>query len=498
MMLDSPAMSPRTIAFATSEITPFAKTGGLADVSAALPAYLHRHGHDVRPFVPLYSGVDVDPGDLDPVDGVQDVPVELGGMTLRFSLFRTELPGSGLPVHFVHCPALYDRPALYTEDADEPVRFTLLNRAVLESCQRLRWFPDILHCNDWQTGLLPLLLRTLYAWDAEFRATRSVLTIHNLGYQGIFPAAAVEQCGLGPLREYLDGDDLHNGRIGFLRTGLTHVDWITTVSPTYAREIRTPIHGAGLHHLLQRRGDRITGILNGVDTDVWNPSTDPQLPFRYSAKSMWRKEKNKEHLLRELGLSYHARVPVVGMVTRLAYQKGIDLLEGVLPGSLATRDFRLVVLASGEERYERFFMGLQARFPDRVCFYRGYQPRLAHWIEAGSDLFLMPSRYEPCGLNQMYSLLYGTVPIVRKTGGLADTVRLYDPETDEGNGIVFDHATTDGVRWALHAALDLYADETLWVRLRQRGMSEDFSWERVGPEYVAIYDQLVSRHRTEV
>ncbi|MBZ0268471.1 glycogen synthase, partial [bacterium] len=469
-------MTRKTIAFATSEITPFAKTGGLADVSAALPAWLHRVGHDVRVFLPLYSGVEADPADLTPVPEVQDVPVDLGGATIRFSLFRTTLRGSGLPVHFVHCPALYDRDALYTEDPDEAIRFALLNRAVLESCQRMQWFPDILHCNDWQTGLLPLLLRTLYAWDAKFRGTRTVLTIHNLGYQGLFPAASVDAIGLGPVREYLDGDELHNGRVGFLRTGLTHVDAITTVSPTYAREIRTPIHGAGMHHLLQRRKDRIVGILNGVDTDVWNPSTDRQLAHRYSAKSMWRKAKNKEHLLQELGLSYDPRVPVVGMVTRLAYQKGIDLLEGVLPEALRDLDFSLVVLASGEERYERFFLALQHRYPKRVCFYRGYEPRLAHWIEAGSDLFLMPSRYEPCGLNQMYSLLYGTVPIVRNTGGLADTVELYDPITDEGNGIVFDHATTDGVRWALRAALDLYRDEALWSRLRVRGMAEDFSW----------------------
>jgi len=496
-MLDSVAMRRRAIAFATSEIAPFAKTGGLADVSAALPAWLHRAGHDVRCFVPLYSSTDVESHEVHAVADVTDVPVDLGGVTYRFSLFRTHLPSSEVPVHLVHCPRLYERPGLYTEGADEPVRFALFCRAVLESCQRLQWAPHVVHCNDWQTGLLPLLLRTLYSWDELFRDTRTVFTIHNLGYQGLFPAAAVDACGLAPLRGQLDQDELRNGRVGFLRTGLEFADRLTTVSPTYAEEIRTPAMGMGLHDLLRRRAGVTTGILNGVDTTVWNPSTDRNLPFRYSAKSLWRKERNKEALLEQVGLEYHKRVPVIGMITRLAFQKGIDLLEPGLPRTLATRDLRLVVLGSGEERYERFFAGLQERFPRAVCFYRGYQSRLAHWIEAGADLFLMPSRYEPCGLNQMYSLLYGTVPIVRNTGGLADTVDLYDPATGEGNGIVFDHATPEGVYWALNAGLDLYADAAAWKRLRGRGMTEDFSWDRRGPAYEEVYERALAPRGTE-
>jgi starch synthase len=368
---------------------------------------------------------------------------------------------------------------------------------VLESCQRMQWAPQIVHCNDWPTALIPLLLRTLYSWDALFRYTRTVFTIHNLGYQGLFPVAAVEAAGLGPLRSHLHADDLRQGRVRFLRTALEHADWITTVSPTYAEEIRTPVMGMGLHDLLRRRKGETTGILNGVDTGVWNPSTDPVLPFRYSARSMWRKERNKEHLLGQVRLPYEKGVPVVGMITRLVYQKGIDLLEEALPPVLAARDLRLVVLGSGEDRYEHFFSTLQRRFPEKVCFYRGYEASLAHWIEAGSDLFLMPSRYEPCGLNQMYSLLYGTVPVVRKTGGLADTVKLYDPRTGQGNGIVFDHATGEGARWALEAGLDLYAEPAEWKELRVRGMSEDFSWDRRAPAYVEIYDALLARRRKE-
>ncbi len=495
-MLDSDAMDTRSIAFATSEIRPFSKTGGLADVSAALPDWLHRQGHDVRVFTPLYSSVDVESYEFEPVPEVSDVAVELGPRTYHFSLFRTTSPAAGTPVYFVHCPLLYDRPGLYTDDADEPVRFALLNRAILEACQRMQWGPDLFHCNDWQTGLLPLLLKTLFAWDKLFRETRTILTIHNLGYAGIFPEAAVDRCGLELCRSQIDAEELAKGRIGFLRTGLRYADRITTVSPTYAREIRTETVGGSLHKLLEERKEFLHGILNGVDSDTWNPRTDPILKFRYSAKSVWRKEKNKEVLLNELGLPYEKGVPVVGMITRLAYQKGIDLLEDALPGVLESRDLRLVVLASGEAKYERLFADLQRRFPQKVCFYRGYHTELAHWIEAGADMFLMPSLYEPCGLNQMYSLLYGTIPVVRKTGGLADTVTLYDPETDEGNGIVFDHYTPQGARWALEAGLDLHADKKTWKKLMLRGMEMDFSWDARGPEYLEVY-RLAQQARAE-
>jgi starch synthase len=490
-------MDPRTVAFVTSEVRPFSKTGGLADVSAALPAWLRRQGHDVRVFTPLYSSIDVDAYEFEPVPEVSDVAVEMGERTHRFSLFRTVGAGSGVPVYFVHCPFLYDRPGLYTDDDDEPVRFALLSRAVLEACQRLQWSPDIFHCNDWQTGTLPLLLKTLYAWDRLFKESRAVFTIHNLGYAGVFPAAAVESCGLSLCRAQLDAEELQRGRFGFLRTALRYSDRITTVSPTYAKEIRTEPLGGSLAKLLERRADVLDGILNGVDTETWNPRTDPVLRFRYSAKSLWRKEKNKEVLLTELGLPYEKDVPVIGMISRLAYQKGIDLLDDVMPGLLETRDFRLAVLGSGESTYERLFVDLQRRFPEKVCFYRGYHTELAHWIEAGSDMFLMPSLYEPCGLNQMYSLLYGTLPIVRRTGGLADTVTLYDPETGEGNGIVFDHYTAEGARWAIEAALDLYADRKTWKTLMARGMEEDFSWDVRGPEYLRVYEQARASAREE-
>jgi len=491
-------MNPLRIGYVTSEITPFAKTGGLADVSGALPARLCRLGHDVRVFVPLYATADLTPADLEPVEGLQDLALAAGKRTYAYSVYRTTTARSDFPVYFIHCPALYGRSGLYTSDPDEPVRFIVLQRAALEAFQRLAWAPDIVHCHDWQTALLPLYLKTIYAWDRLFRDTRTLLTVHNLGYQGIFPSRVLEETGLASCTEHFPAKDLRDGRIGFLRTGLTHADQVTTVSPTYAREIQRPEFGMGLDDVLRKRGDDLVGILNGVDTDVWNPSTDPHLPYRYSAKSLWRKERNKGALLRELGLPYRRGVPVVGMITRLAYQKGIQLLFDPLPSFLSSREVRLVVLASGEPEQERFFTGLERRFPEKVRFWKGFHAELAHLIEAGADLFLMPSIYEPCGLNQMYSRIYGTVPIVRRTGGLADTVELWDPTTGKGSGIVFDHATPDAVRWALEVALTLHADRPVWKKIVANAMDCDFSWEGPARRYVEVYEALLARNGAEV
>ncbi len=483
-------MSRRNVAYVTSEIAPFAKTGGLADVSAALPAYLHRAGHDVRVFVPLYSAIDVDRFDFEPMLAAADVPVKVGGRTLSFSVYGAHLPDTKLPVYFIHCPSLYDRAGLYTNDADEPLRFALLSRAAIETCQRLGFSPDIFHCHDWQAALIPLYLKTLYAWDRLFRSTRSVLTIHNLGYQGVFSAKIVDELGLSSCTEYLHQDDLKKGRIGFLKTGLLHADWLTTVSPTYAREVCTEAFGFGLHEFLLARRETFTGILNGVDTTIWNPRTDPHLPFRYTVKSLWRKKKNKIALLEEVGLPSAGDPPVIAMITRLVGQKGIGLVEEPLAKLLSGRDVRLVVLASGETRYERYFEELEQRYPEKVHFHRGFMNELAHRIEAGADVFLMPSLYEPCGLNQMYSLIYGTVPIVRRTGGLADTVQLADPADGTGNGIVFEHPTPQATEWAIQAALDLLARPQVWRKIVANGMASDFSWERQGRLYEELYERV--------
>jgi starch synthase len=490
-------MSPLRVAHVTSEITPYAKTGGLGDVSGALPAALRRAGHDVRVFSPLYSAVDLARHDFVAVEGLQDLAVQVGAREVPYSVYRAAAEPD-LPLYFIHCPRMYGRDGIYTSDPDEHARFVVLQRAAIECCQRLGWGPDVFHCHDWQTSLIPLYLKTLYAWDRLFRTTRSVLTIHNLGYQGVFSRRILEDTGLESCAQYFHREDLAAGRIGFLKTGLIYADLLTTVSPTYAREIQTAEHGVGLDGILRERSSSLVGILNGVDTAVWNPATDPNLPVRYSARSLGRKERNKAMLLQELGLGYRKGAPALGMITRLTYQKGIKLLPESLPPVLARRDLRLIVLGSGEPEHERFFAELEEAFPRKVRFWRGFHAELAHRIEAGCDFFLMPSLYEPCGLNQMYSRIYGTVPIVRKTGGLADTVELFDPETGEGNGIVFDHATPQGVRWALETALELYDRPDLRRKLVENTMDCDFSWERQVKGYEEAYARTVRTGGAEV
>jgi starch synthase len=486
-------MARLKIGFVTSEVTPFARTGGLGDVSAALPKYLHRQGHDVQVFVPLYSRIRIDDYDFASVPNIQDVAMRGAPAMPRFSLFSATLPGSDLKVYFVHCPELYDRPGLYTRDPDESLRFALLTRAAIESAQRMEWAPQVFHSQDWQAALLPFYLRTVYSWDQLFRGTRTVLTIHNIGYQGVFSSTVLPRLGLEEARKHLDSGDLREGRINFLKTGIQWADEITTVSPTYAKEILRETFGMGLETVLRERKEHLTGILNGIDPDVWNPATDSYLAQRYSVKSLARKEKNKEELLKRAGLPYTKGVPVFGMVTRLTVQKGIDYLYQPLLELLQREDVRLVVLGSGEDRYEEMFAGLASRFPLKAAFRRGFDDALAHQIEGGADFFLMPSLYEPCGLNQMYSLKYGTIPIVRKTGGLADTVELFDRATKKGTGIVFDHPNSDAVRWALRYGLELYAEKPAWKILVRNAMACDTSWDVEGEKYVQLYERVFAR-----
>jgi len=476
------------VLFISSEVAPFAKTGGLADVSAALPRHLAAAGHELVVVTPLY---DRSPDTTEPVTSWGDIRVPLGSRTAVFTVRSSVLPGSEVPVYFIDCPPLYHRGSVYTNDADEHLRFILLSRGALEICQRLNWSPDIVHANDWQTALVPLYLRSVYAWDQLFANTKSVITIHNLGYQGSFPAYQAADLGLGDASYMLHQEQLNRGRLNFLAHGIMYADAITTVSPTYAWEIQTPENGAGLDGMLRARAHDLVGILNGIDPHEWHPGTDRHIPFHFSAKSLWRKEKNKEALLVETGLPYQKGVPTVGMVSRLTTQKGIDLLVDAMTWYLQRVDLRFVALGSGERRYEEKLAALAARFPDRAAFRRGYDNGLAHLIEAGADIFPMPSRYEPCGLNQMYSLAYGTAPVVRKTGGLADTVTHFDTETGEGNGFVFEHHNAQGLAWALGQALEVHADKGAWQQLQRNAMAVDNSWTMRAGQYVDIYRRLI-------
>lgn len=485
-------MPPLRVALAAAEVTPYAKTGGLGDVTAALAAFLHRQGHDARTFLPLYATLPADALELRPEPRLQDVPLRMGSWKLSFSVWRGELPDGRTPLWLVHCPALYGRDSIYTTGWDEGIRFAFFTRAVLTACQLWGWSPQIAHWNDWHTALGPLYLRTLYAWDRLFRGTRSVLTLHNVGYQGVFPARQLVDLDLAQDAHLFWQEDLAAGVVNFLKTGVLYADLLTTVSRTHAEEIQTPEQGFGLDPLLRERRGSLIGIVNGIDTTVWSPETDPHIAARYSRDDLAGKEVCKRSLLAEAGLR-GAGQPLVGIVSRLTAQKGIDLLWEVLPPLLAADEIRFVALGSGERHLVERLGWLAETFPGRAAFHEGYSDPIAHRIEAGADVFLMPSRYEPCGLNQMYSLRYGTVPVVRRTGGLADTVEPYDPVTDSGTGFVFEHFTPAGLGWALGWAVHLYHnDRDAWRRLQRRGMERDFSWDRQGALYVDAYRRLLA------
>ena len=478
------------VLFVASEVAPFAKTGGLGDVAAALPRALaaEGRGHDVRVVMPMY-------GRIKKAEGatlvVRDAAVDLGETRVHFSVHAVDLPGTKVPVYLVRCPALYGRQGIYTTDHDEHLRFAVLNWAALILCQRIGFRPDVVHANDWQTSLLPILLRTAFKWDRLFDRTRTVLTIHNIGHQGGFDARVLGDLGLASSAHHFHQDQLREGRINFLLTGLLYANAITTVSPTYAREVQRPEHGVGLDAFLRERSNVLFGILNGIDEDEWSPERDALIPHSFSADDLSGKELNKKALLARANLPYRETIPVIGIVSRLAWQKGFDLCFDVLPRLLSRRAVQLVVLGTGEPKYENLFTQLANRYPRQVSYSGSFSEELAHVIEAGSDMFLMPSRYEPCGLNQMYSLRYGTVPIVHRTGGLADTVSHFDAGRGTGNGFAFEHFDEGGLTFAILSALAAWGsgegkDRATWRKIQQNGMRSRFSWL----ERVAAYEQV--------
>jgi len=460
-----------------TEAAPFAKVGGLADVVAALTRALRELGHEAAVILPRYQGI--------ALDGAQrvydELRVWLGGQSYTGSVYLLE---AGYPCYLVDCPPLYDRPGVYGTDgqdhADNHIRFAVLVRAAL-SLARHVFRPRILHCHDWPAALAPVYLRTVFRYDPTFSAMRTVLTVHNLGYQGIYPRTALKQIGLDESLSAEGGLEYH-GQINLLRGGLSSCDFITTVSPTYAREIQTPELGFGLHELLRQRSEVLLGILNGADYSEWDPEHDPFIAARYSAADLTGKLICKRDLLGEFGLPSELEKPLIGMVSRLDSQKGFDLLEQAAPELLA-EDCLLVVLGTGSARYERFLRDLAASNPQRVAVRIGFDNRLAHKIEAGADIFLMPSRYEPCGLNQIYSLRYGTVPVVRAVGGLEDTV-------DETTGFKFREYTAEALTLAVRAALQAFRDPARWRARMIAGMKKDFSWRVSAEAYAAVYKRL--------
>jgi starch synthase len=470
------------ILFAASEGLPFSKTGGLADVIEALPKALVAQGHELAVVLPRYRGIKTS------MVVMPSVTIPLGGR-LRFPSIADGAMLNGVRYFFVDDPGYFDRDGIYGNSTgdfpDNAERYSEFCRATIEIAKHV-WPADVIHCHDWQTALVPVFLRSLYAADPLVKDLPVIFTIHNLGYQGHFPAAVLDRAGI-PAEVYHPAGLEFYGIINLLKGGLVYSDYLTTVSKKYAEEIQTPEFGYGLDGVVRSRRDHVVGILNGVDYSVWNPEKDKFIAAPYSAKDLTGKHACKKELLEIFGLSpeYENR-PVLGIVSRFADQKGFDLIAAIAK-DLMLEDVILTVLGTGERRYEELFETLANEFPGRVGVRIGYDNELAHKIEAGADMFLMPSRYEPCGLNQIYSLKYGTVPIVRATGGLDDTVESFDVEHGTGTGFKFEPYTgvvlLDAVRLALHH----FADERIWKRIQLNGMSRDFSWKRPATEYAKLY-----------
>ncbi len=478
------------IAFAASECFPYVKTGGLGDVVGSLPKAISELGNEVKLFLPLYGGIKTEQHNLNMLEEFEDIRVHIGDTSVFFNVWYGLLPESKVEVFFIDCPVYFHREHPYTNDPDEAERFILFQIAVIETLQRLKWAPDVIHCNDWQTSLIPVYLKTNYKWDKLFEGTSTLISIHNIGYQGRFSKNSVFNAGLSYSEYYPGGPYELDNTFCFLKAGIIYSEIITTVSPTYAKEIQTKEFGAGMEGVLSTRKDDLYGVLNGIDTNLWNPNVDKFIPYNYTKKSIKNKIKCKKELLNDAGMKYNEEIPAIGIVSRFAGQKGFELMFPIVK-ELMSLQFQLLVLGSGEDRTEEFFKNLAKEFPEKVNKYIGYNNKLAHWITAGCDMFLMPSHYEPCGLNQMYSLNYGTVPIVRKTGGLADTVKDYHEFDEKGNGFTFEQYSSYALYTTLERALNMFKDKKIWKGIMMRGMKEDFSWKHSAKEYLRLYEKAM-------
>ncbi|MGD0835896.1 MAG: glycogen synthase GlgA [Polyangia bacterium] len=473
------------VLFVASEVAPFRKTGGLADVAGTLPRSLSQRGIDVRVVMPLYQGIPWDR--LDRLEGTLPVPMYFGQARAGVRLGR--LPKSEVPVYFIEYNRFFDRPHLYGPPgqaySDNLERFAFFARAALELCKTLCFIPDVIHANDWQTALVPVYVNTV-EWSKPLHGCGSLFTIHNLAYQGNFEGGAMFITGLGQ-EHYNSAEFEHFGDLNLMKAAIRHANLLSTVSPTYAREIQTSAYGFGLDGELAQRSRDLRGVLNGIDTHAWDPAADPLVAAPFSAQDLTGKRTCKAALQRQLGLPERPEVPIFGIVGRLTPQKGFDVLAHALD-RIMSWDLQLVLLGDGDPEAEHFFTHIASRRSDRFRAHIGFDEGLAHRIEAGADFLLMPSRFEPCGLNQMYSQRYGTLPIVRGTGGLIDTVANYDQATGQGTGFVFwdltPGALADTVGWAMSTYFDRPGHIT---QMRQRAMGQDFSWDRAAAAYEQLY-----------
>ena len=487
------------IAFISSEAVPYAKTGGLADVAGALPKALEKLGCEVKLFIPKYSRIDEIKHKLHYNWEIGEIKIKINDEFRSVHLHQGKIPGSNIEVNLIDCPHYFFRNSIYTGDPDEDERFILFSKGVVEVINKSGWSPDILHCNDWQTGLIPLLIKDNYKEYTIFNNTATLFTIHNIGYQGLFTKKTLLNAGIDPKYFFPGGPVEFYDQVSFMKAGIFFSDIINTVSNTYAREILTPEYGAGLDGVLIKREKDIYGILNGIDYSIWDPEHDNLIPFHFSAADLTGKLDNKKFLLEHLKLPFNINIPLVGIVSRMVSQKGFDIFSDVI-NDLMKLHVQWVILGNGQPEYEDLFQKLAAAFPKKISVYIGFNNELSHLIESGSDIFLMPSLYEPCGLNQMYSLRYGTVPVVRKTGGLADTVLDWDelkiPGNETGTGFTFDKYNGKELLNAFQRAIRTFKNKNTWRKIQVNGMQKDYSWEHSAKEYLSLYKKAIEKHNS--
>ena len=497
-----PKFPPRNILFVSSEVYPYAKTGGLGDVSSALPQMLREFQHDVRVIMPKYGFIGEKKQKIHIINRLQGIDIPIGGKEVLVNSKSSAIltPRTRVQIYLAESEEYFQRTGLYIDPAtgkdypDNDERFIVFARSVFETCKRLLWKPDIIHCNDWQTGLIPAYLHSVYKDDPFFAGTKTVFTIHNLAFQGNFPATSFAKSGLP--QEMLSPQGMEFfGQMSFLKSGLAYSDIITTVSQKYAEEIRTKEYGCGMESLLNKRKRDLHGILNGVDLQVWDPAKDSNIVKTFSPTKLEGKEECKKDLCFAMGIPYQEGTPLIGLIARLSDQKGLDLIAESMD-QIIKSGAQLVVLGSGEKKYEDLFAKFSKKFPKQVGTYLGFHDNFAHKIEAGVDIFIMPSAYEPCGLNQMYSMRYGTIPVVRATGGLADTVTDYEEGTKKhpATGFTFEKYDAKAFWKALERAINLYRkDRSAWRELQLTGMTKDFSWNKSALAYAELYEKVLTK-----
>lgn len=480
---------------AASEVVPFAKTGGLADVAGTLLNQLKKAGVDADIILPFYRRIKQAANDLGIKPLKQEIAVSLGNEIETGRLWKGST-SEGADAYFIENDKFYDRDGLYgAPEGDYPdnaSRFIFYCRGIIEAVKTLGLNADIIHCNDWQTGLIPIYLKTIYR--DVFPKTATIMTVHNLGYQGIFPKADMPLTGLGWDMFHMEALEFY-GKLNLLKGGLLFADVITTVSKTYAKEIQTPEYGFGLENVLSKRSGDLYGIINGIDYNEWQPWKDKLIPARYSKKNLSGKAVCKKILQKECGLPETVS-PIIGMVTRLSSQKGLDLVAEAAEG-IVESGAQMIILGIGDEYFHKVFSDLQAKYSRSISLTIGFDNILAHKIYAGSDIFLMPSLYEPCGLGQLIALRYGTIPVARRTGGLADTIAEYDFSTGAGTGFLFDTYSRDQMLGSVKMAVEMFKDNKAWEQIQSNAMSQDFSWHKSAKEYHALYKKTLQKRERE-